>query len=907
MPPTPEGKPTLPQGPGSSGKKKKNKNKRKSAGKEEKSPVTNNENGKEPPNKSETDTPPSNGNTPAKELQESPTVPKPEENQGPKENIGASGKKKKKKNKKRTARDEKSPTTAEANGKDSSNKSATEKPPSNSSNPAKQPEESTTKSTPEEKQGPPKDTGSNGKKAKKNKKNAANDEKIPVKDKGIGKDSHDKSEIEKVPSNGSAPAKQLQESPTVPKPEENQGPKEDAGSSGKKKRKKNKKNGASDEKSPITKEESSKEDTPETVNPPSNGSAPVKQPVDAEKESVNAAEESVTALTRSEKRAAKRKRQKEKKEMTNGSSPTDEEGESKENNEKAPEKSQNGNHKQGTPFKQPTQEEKKRRAQLAAEIRAESRRKKKERKRNQSSTTGNNNEAATKQANNNPLLEAYQAFMQNNASKQECANFFSTTLMDADRRAELWTEQADLGEALLNQYSWAIPDERAIRILKHFSPLVEIGCGANAYWARLLKREGVDIIAYDVNPNSGGKIPTEGHQQGTNGSESKDELQALKGGPEALAFKKVRKSKRTLLLCYCDEEPLPPEVKPTDQSLSSDERKSGDSHKDDASDRDGGSLGAACLRHYQGDYIIHIGELYGDTLCVDQAPWGRTSAPTFQELLAKSFHCLLKASLPSWLHTRDSISVWKRTETCPMVFAGDNEDDEPEEDHYRHIPSEERLQSDIAAQCLLHLLHPPTTNKFAANGQKMNGTKNKATKAPASEEPKSKKMKLKGKGKEHEPTDNKQQGSRQKDETCDPISESSNGSSNGGVPNNKKSSKHNNKQQDTIEETPKESEGNAKREIAPDTEKIEMEESSNGKDAGFIEVKGKRRREKKAKKIPAQKFSPGKDTPMSGLGKRKAKPDQPGSREKRQKNVRFEGNASKEAVPNEGSKYEVEW
>ena len=53
-----------------------------------------------------------------------------------------------------------------------------------------------------------------------------------------------------------------------------------------------------------------------------------------------------------------------------------------------------------------------------------------------------------------------------------------------------------LGEPLVEKYSWAIPDNQALKILNNFSPLIEIGCG-KGYWASLLQKLGTDIIAYD--------------------------------------------------------------------------------------------------------------------------------------------------------------------------------------------------------------------------------------------------------------------------------------------------------------------------------------------------------------------------------------------------------------------------
>ena len=121
-------------------------------------------------------------------------------------------------------------------------------------------------------------------------------------------------------------------------------------------------------------------------------------------------------------------------------------------------------------------------------------------------------------------------------------------------------------------------------------------------------------------------------------------------------------------------------------------------------------MGADCLDHYKGQYVIHVGELFGDTLSMEQAPWGRSSSPDFQDRLAAEYHCVLKASLTNWLHVRDTISVWKRSETCTIVFAAEGENDEEEEVEYKHIPVEERLPTDLAAPCLQHILGHENTS-----------------------------------------------------------------------------------------------------------------------------------------------------------------------------------------------------
>ncbi len=300
----------------------------------------------------------------------------------------------------------------------------------------------------------------------------------------------------------------------------------------------------------------------------------------------------------------------------------------------------------------------------------------------------------------NPLLQQQAQFMnQNGLTEQERHEFFSPEI-SSDRRAELWMAQADLGEDLVNRYAWATPDDTAIRILKEFSPLIEIGCGSNAYWCHILKQNGIDIIGYDVNIASGGKIGRNSKKKNDKESKSNEAPSSFlkQGGPDVLATKEIQQSGRTLFLCYPDEE---------EESLPSQQ----EDEEEDDSPAMPSSLGWQCLQYYSGEYIVHVGETFLDAnLSVDQAPWGRSSSPEFQQLLASEYHCLLKVGLPNWFHTRDSISVWKRSTISTIVFAADDDDDddtseqEDEEVEYRHIPRDERLPINLAAPCLAHLL-----------------------------------------------------------------------------------------------------------------------------------------------------------------------------------------------------------
>ena len=357
----------------------------------------------------------------------------------------------------------------------------------------------------------------------------------------------------------------------------------------------------------------------------------------------------------------------------------------------------------------------------------------KAKKRNSKTKNGSNNSSrnnaadgygATKNGTNpnpNPLLKVQTEFLESIPTKH-VQNFFSDAHTSPSTRAEIWSNQAELGEELVNRHAWATPDERCMKILSYFGKngqssqgegngIVEVGCGANAYWARMMKDNGIDVMAFDVSLGDGGQIQQSeeeangGQIQGQsskskNNGKSKgkgkkrkrepdqkkfeDGFVIHRGGPEVLSRKKLRK--RALFLCYPDED-----------VMESDDEDGEHSHNAE-------SMGAACLEHYKGNTVIHVGELFGDTPSMDQAPWGRSSGPAFQQRLAAEYHCVLKAKLTSWLHVKDTISVWKRTKLCSIVFQGDEDDESDEEVEYRHVPEEERLPVDLAAPSFKHLL-----------------------------------------------------------------------------------------------------------------------------------------------------------------------------------------------------------
>lgn len=244
----------------------------------------------------------------------------------------------------------------------------------------------------------------------------------------------------------------------------------------------------------------------------------------------------------------------------------------------------------------------------------------------------------------------------------EWDNFFSEDGLQ--NMISNWVRLDVLGKPLTDEYAWAIPDEKALKILSAFHPLIEIGAG-KGYWSALLEQRGADIVAFDKKVRAGCWTKVQ------------------KGGPEVLESKLTEG--RNLFLCYPD---------------------------------DSTNLAEKCLKVFTGDYIIHVGELIqtGTISGAPQAPFGRTTGSDFNVFLAEKFHCILSASIPSFPFSKDCITVWKRTRfvrgrdpDLDESFSGSavREEDEDTDDPagwWADIPPEERIPVDIAAPCVQHLL-----------------------------------------------------------------------------------------------------------------------------------------------------------------------------------------------------------
>ncbi|GAB5364843.1 hypothetical protein AAMO2058_001005100 [Amorphochlora amoebiformis] len=226
----------------------------------------------------------------------------------------------------------------------------------------------------------------------------------------------------------------------------------------------------------------------------------------------------------------------------------------------------------------------------------------------------------------NPLLEQYRQIT--NKFPRDMDRLLDPKLPGGDLRRGVLFDL--LPDEMTEKYSWAVADERALRIIQRFSPVVEIACG-KGYWGRMLKDKGCDWVGYDA------------------AELTEAWTQVRFGGPDVLLQNKEL-SQRALMLCYPDE---------FHNSME--------------------SVALACLDNYKGDIVIHIGESLPHTHM--ENPWGKTSSSDFQLELAHAFHKIVQVPLPSWPASIDTLSVWKRSSRSEI-----------DDMTLRFIPRSERLE-----------------------------------------------------------------------------------------------------------------------------------------------------------------------------------------------------------------------
>ncbi len=163
-------------------------------------------------------------------------------------------------------------------------------------------------------------------------------------------------------------------------------------------------------------------------------------------------------------------------------------------------------------------------------------------------------------------------------------------------------------ESATQHFAWAIPNLSALQEIAHHGSIIELGCG-NGYWAWLLRKMGVDILACD--PLAAGD-PGSHRDAGTTAW-----TELLTAGVEILSAPGHRE--RTLFLCW------PPPFS---------------------------SMAADCLKLYQGNRLLYVGE----------EPGGCCGDEEFEELIRRDWLLEKRVNIPRGPapFVKDSLYVYRR-------------------------------------------------------------------------------------------------------------------------------------------------------------------------------------------------------------------------------------------------------
>jgi hypothetical protein len=160
-------------------------------------------------------------------------------------------------------------------------------------------------------------------------------------------------------------------------------------------------------------------------------------------------------------------------------------------------------------------------------------------------------------------------------------------------------KEFSLRQKMVTNFSWAIPNEEALKQIKALEmPIVEIGAGSG-YWARLLQDIGVEVIPIDNT-----EVP--------NNYVAKKYTTIISGSVEDL----VHYQNHALMLCW------PPYDAP---------------------------MAAEALMYYPGNVVIYIGEGNG----------GCTGDDKFHQVLDK-WNLIQAVQIPQWNGIHDELFIYKR-------------------------------------------------------------------------------------------------------------------------------------------------------------------------------------------------------------------------------------------------------
>jgi hypothetical protein len=201
---------------------------------------------------------------------------------------------------------------------------------------------------------------------------------------------------------------------------------------------------------------------------------------------------------------------------------------------------------------------------------------------------------------------------------------------------------------------FAVPNQVALQTIANLAgPVIQMGAGAG-YWAALLQQNGIDVVAYDINPPKGPSAALAEGERGEGGQNAFFDVSyfdSIREGSCTNVFARNRTlaKERTLLMIW------PNDPDPTDNpQFCTDTDCSGSQAVWDAD----------CLLAFLaagGKRVAYVGERerHISIHVMDGADCGISSSRRFQRLLEQNFRMVTSVEIPQWWLNEDDLTVWE--------------------------------------------------------------------------------------------------------------------------------------------------------------------------------------------------------------------------------------------------------
>ena len=208
---------------------------------------------------------------------------------------------------------------------------------------------------------------------------------------------------------------------------------------------------------------------------------------------------------------------------------------------------------------------------------------------------------------------------------------------------------------------FAVPNEAALQKLEDLSPIVQVGAGAG-YWAALLQKRGVDVVAYDINPPGGNGGENVFFDVAYMDNIHPGSCTDIFGSNATLA------QDRSLLLIW----PNDPDPVDNPQFCGGSECQGSQPVWD-----------TDCLLSFMGAggrRVIYVGEQESkiQNNVADGLDSGISSTRRFQQLLKDHFVLVDSIQIPNWWLNEDDMTVWERrlSKTEPVAETSEEKTEE---------------------------------------------------------------------------------------------------------------------------------------------------------------------------------------------------------------------------------------